>query len=784
MPVLTISSFTSLVGLMLAARKLATEADPLNRMRALADLAKDGRALAAALRDSGLSPLAAEMERRAREADAAFAHDGPAKEDARAMFWQVAPEALGDGAVLAGAGLEAAAATEAMVAAIRGSAAGRDFARTALAEAYFRAVTQPVLEVMLARAEFVAGIAPDLWRESLRRQGVTIEGLARVAATGTRTEAKLDVQTELLLRLEARIATMASAQEARASGITDAALIGLARRIAADVADAETAFRELENAVGIAIRVQAEGRAGSNLGDFVDAVLRRVAERSALGEHAAAVEEIEAALAREEAESRARQVRLLDAALEQDLLRRDPEAAARRIVRKAELELPEGGRVFDALRVVFGEWYERGRDRGVNLDLEVAIALARSEHAAADSDSRGAALNDLGAALATLGEREAGTARLEEAVAAFRAALEEWTRERVPLDWAGTQNNLGTALRTLGARESGTARLEEAVAACRAALEERTRERVPLDWATSQNNLGNVLQALGDREPGTARLEEAVAAYRAALEVWTRERVPLDWAMTQANLGTALHALGKRQAGTARLEEAVAAHRVALEEFARERVPLDWAMTQNNLGTALQTLGEREAGTARLGEAVATFRAALEERTRERVPLDWAMTQNNLGNALAALGEREAVTARLEEAVAAFRAALEERTRERVPLDWAGTQNNLGNALAALGEREAGTARLEEAVVAFRAALEERTRERVPLEWAGTTAMLGWAQTRIAERNEDADVAAAALDRLHVAEAVLREGGHGAWAHALAHEMIPATAALVARLSR
>jgi hypothetical protein len=35
----------------------------------------------------------------------------------------------------------------------------------------------------------------------------------------------------------------------------------------------------------------------------------------------------------------------------------------------------------------------------------------------------------------------------------------------VPLDWAMTQSNLGTALRTLGERESGTARLEEAVAA-------------------------------------------------------------------------------------------------------------------------------------------------------------------------------------------------------------------------------------------------------------------------------------------------------------------------------
>jgi DNA invertase Pin-like site-specific DNA recombinase len=39
--------------------------------------------------------------------------------------------------------------------------------------------------------------------------------------------------------------------------------------------------------------------------------------------------------------------------------------------------------------------------------------------------------------------------------------LEERSRDRVPLDWATTQNNLGLALARLGERESGTARLEE-----------------------------------------------------------------------------------------------------------------------------------------------------------------------------------------------------------------------------------------------------------------------------------------------------------------------------------
>ena len=51
----------------------------------------------------------------------------------------------------------------------------------------------------------------------------------------------------------------------------------------------------------------------------------------------------------------------------------------------------------------------------------------------------------------------------------------------MPLQWAGTQINLGNVLRTLGESEGGTALLEDAVAAYRAALEEQTRERVPLD---------------------------------------------------------------------------------------------------------------------------------------------------------------------------------------------------------------------------------------------------------------------------------------------------------------
>ena len=139
----------------------------------------------------------------------------------------------------------------------------------------------------------------------------------------------------------------------------------------------------------------------------------------------------------------------------------------------------------------------------------------------------------------------------------------EWTRDRVK--WVATmQMNRGVALRTLGERESGTARLEQAVVAYDEALKEQTRDRVPLDWAATQMSRGTALAMLGERESGTARLEQAVAAYDEALKESTRDRVPRDWATMQHNRGVALAMLGERESGTARLEQAVAAFNACL----------------------------------------------------------------------------------------------------------------------------------------------------------------------------------------------------------------------------
>ncbi|MBK8177233.1 MAG: hypothetical protein IPK66_18840 [Rhodospirillales bacterium] len=88
-----------------------------------------------------------------------------------------------------------------------------------------------------------------------------------------------------------------------------------------------------------------------------------------------------------------------------------------------------------------------------------------------DADARGSTLVILADALRTHGDQSGQNAPLQDAVDAYRAALQEWTRERVPLDWAMTQNNLGNALWTLGDRTRDRAKVGEARQAFNAAFE-------------------------------------------------------------------------------------------------------------------------------------------------------------------------------------------------------------------------------------------------------------------------------------------------------------------------
>ena len=324
---------------------------------------------------------------------------------------------------------------------------------------------------------------------------------------------------------------------ARERDVAEGFIWEMAKRVAGDRAlDLDGMKQAVRNAIEIYEKEIAGAPVTTNFDAIVDRALSRAKQHVDRGQSGLARATLRSAaeeMRRGEEERRERYVAGVTALYyrERDiaLAAYDGDAAAEAILELARsIQGANAAKIAESLSFAAKEFHQHGEAFGSKVHLVASIGLLREVlKLAVSAEERAAARNNLGYALATLGQREGGTALLKEAVAVFHAALQELTRERSPLDWAMTQNNLGSSLATLGARESGTTRLEEAVAALRAALEEWTWERVPLDSSGTQNNLGNALLRLGERESGTARLREAVSAFRAALDEWTRRSARL-----------------------------------------------------------------------------------------------------------------------------------------------------------------------------------------------------------------------------------------------------------------
>ncbi len=332
---------------------------------------------------------------------------------------------------------------------------------------------------------------------------------------------------------------------ARARNVAEGFIREMTTRVSRDrELDVRGQRRAVKNAIDFYKRKIAGGTIQTDIGDTVDRALASARSLVEVGKSdlaRATLRRASEGLSREEFRGEryaAGMAALFERERDIALAAYNADAAAESIIALAEaVHGANRELVIELLSSQADSLFKYGGDQASNAHLAAVVFLLRHLLSlASTSDERGLAQDDLGAALRALGWRERGNARLEEAVAAFRAALEDRTRARAPLDWAATQKNLGATLRTLGEFESGTARLEEAVAAYRAALEEMTQTRAPLDWAMTQCDLGEALLALGSRESGTARFEEAVTAYRAAREEMTQTRTPLDWAMARAGL--------------------------------------------------------------------------------------------------------------------------------------------------------------------------------------------------------------------------------------------------------
>ncbi len=308
---------------------------------------------------------------------------------------------------------------------------------------------------------------------------------------------------------------------------------------------------------------------------------------------------------------------------------------------------------------------------------------------------------------AEFGESDADPRTMQEAVEAYRAALELYKTHGAPNEaWARVELGLTTALVYLSDREQGMDSLDEALDAINDAISITDKAERPLQWAQAQSTLGNVLRLMGDHTGDASSYKQAVAAQQAAVAALDRDKTPLDWATAQANLGAALMRIGESEDGTRTIDTAIAAFEAAIEARPRDKVPAEWAANEDNLGSAYSTRGGKTQGIDDFDQGIAAFKAALEVRTKESVPFDWATTMRNLGIALKQAAVLTGDGDRLDAAIESYQAALTVFSRDAAPMDWAQTQADLGIAALARADRSHKAADLKLARTAYAAALE------------------------------------------------------------------------------
>jgi CHAT domain-containing protein len=326
---------------------------------------------------------------------------------------------------------------------------------------------------------------------------------------------------------------------------------------------------------------------------------------------------------------------------------------------------------------------------------------------------------------------------MERAIEIYKSAFLFLTKESFPNQWAATKNNLATAYseRIRGDRAEN---IERAIESYDSALMIRDQTNSLVDRAMTQNNLANAYseRIYGDR---SENLEVAVSFFQAALEVFTKTVFPIQWANTQNNLANVYlnRIRGNREEN---LEIAISCYQAVLGIFTKTDFPIQWAGTQNNLANAYSECIRGDRGE-NLEIAISCYYFALEVRTKEDFPIQWANTQNNLANAYSdrIKGDRGE---NLETAISCYYFALEIYTKYDFPIDWAMTQNNLATAYS---ERIRGdrAENIEQAISSYYSALEVRIKEYFPIDWAMTQNNLATAYlNRIrGDRRENLEIA-------------------------------------------
>lgn len=340
-------------------------------------------------------------------------------------------------------------------------------------------------------------------------------------------------------------------------------------------------------------------------------------------------------------------------------------------------------------------------------------------------------------ALYRYGENKADRTALERALGWVKDAgrLADRLPDRLP--WAKTQTNLGNVLAALGLHEPGVARLDAAVAAFKAAIAVLEPAGDDATLALARINLANTLSETGRRTDDLALLQASVEAYDAALAGFDNVKFREEWAIAQYNRGLSFRLIGELTTGTDALVRSIDAFTSTLPYRPRETRPREWSMTLSSLAITRALLGWRQRDPAVIRQGIAETALALQEATRERMPITWARGQHSMANAWLMVVDLENAVEPARAALANADEALRVYTRDSTPFEWAGATHDRGTALREIAVRTGDLPMAHSALAAYREALTVHTKKDVPSFWAATEYRIAQLSLSLGDAEQD-----------------------------------------------
>ncbi len=161
--------------------------------------------------------------------------------------------------------------------------------------------------------------------------------------------------------------------------------------------------------------------------------------------------------------------------------------------------------------------------------------------------------------------------------------------------------------------------LRDAIYCYEGALQVYTREQYPIEWAATLYALASAYSSVRSDDQ-IMYLERAITSYQQVLQVYTLETAPIEWARTQWSLGDVSMRVDWRSAH----KLASKCYELALQVYTREDFPGEWSTLQNNL----QSVGDEQI-QARMRDADAVRTAG--DYTKEDSIRQTLNDVNNLG---------------------------------------------------------------------------------------------------------------------------------------------------------